>query len=1048
MEVAQFDPKVYELEVLSFWKEHRCYPKAKEKVRGAKKFYFLDGPPYTSGRIHIGHAWNKSLKDLFIRYKRMQGFDVWDRAGFDMHGIPTEHAVEKKLGLKGKPDILKFGVDKYVKECEKLCIDNMNIMIKDLDRLGVWMDHENAYQSIKPVFIEGVWFLVKKAYEKGRLYEGERTMTWCASCATAIAKHELDYQTVTENSIFLKFPIKGKKGEFLVIWTTTPWTIAFNLGIMVNPELDYVKCQVDDEKWIVAKALAGPFIQMVVGKDLKILEEMKGEKLEGIEYEHPWHKDIKVYAELKKKHPKVHTVLLSEEYVDTSAGSGLVHMAPGCGPEDYEVGHKNNVPPYNAIDEHGVFDKTTGRFAGMRAKIDDRLFIEELKKSGNLIEQTPVEHEYAHCQRCHNPVVFRTTTQWFFKVEDIKPELIKQNEQIKWVPQTAFNAFDSWLKNLRDNSVTKQRFWGTPLPVWRCDSCKKVTVIGSIAELEKTAGKKVPELHKPWIDDVVFKCPCGKEQRRIPDVLDVWVDAGTNSWTCLDYPNRKDLFEELWPAQFILEAKDQIRGWFNLMHIASNLAFGKPCFKAVYMHAWAQDALGRKMSKSLGNIIKPDDVINEYGADTLRYYFISGTPGDDFIYSPDEAKIQMKNLGVLWNLHKFLIDMCENNDLKLKDLEDKSLVKLYGEEERFIISRMHSATRHATRSFDNYQLNDVPGAADSLFLDLSRTYIQLVRDKAATGDDEDKRVVASVTYQVLMNSLKLFAPVAPFITEAIYQDLKKAFGLKEESIHHCAWPKWDDKDCDSELEAGMATAMQAVGASSFAREKANINTRWPLKTLTLVTSDKKVVESCEKLGDLIRRQANVKEIRIQESMPGIKFDVKADTGKIGSDFGKLTPKVIAAIVTHSVEDVVRHMQKDRRMVIKIDGQEVNLVPEHVFINRIVPAHLKEASFQGGLAYLDTTTTPELEAEGFSREVTRRIQALRRTAGLQRKDRVTLHIKAGKESSDPLKAWLDTIKEKCGVASLTIDDKDPAKKPEWSSEEKIKGKALTLAMHRE
>ena len=1052
MECGVFDPKILEPSVRSFWKRHTIYEKVKARLKGKPRFYFLDGPPYTSGRIHLGHAWNKALKDMFLRYKRMQGIDVWDRAGFDMHGLPTEHAVEKKFKLNGKPDILKMGVDTFVKECETLCLENMKVMIDDFHRMGVWMDFENAYQSIKPSFIESVWFLIKKAHEEGRLYEGERTMHWCASCATSLAKHELEYQTVTDTSVFVKFPVHGKnenekKNEFFVIWTTTPWTLAFNLGIMVNPEIEYVRAKVDKEVWIVAKALAGPLISGLAGKKLEIMEELPGEKLEGIGYDHPWSKEIKAFAGLKKKHSKVHTIVLSSEYVDTSAGSGLVHMAPGCGPEDYEVGHRNDIPPFNQVNEHGIFEPSMGRFAGLKARTDDKKFIQALEETGHVIEKTPVDHEYAHCQRCHTPIVFRTTTQWFFKVEDIKDRLIQQNEQIKWVPNTAFNAFDSWLKNLRDNSITKQRYWGTPLPVWRCNACKKITVISTLDELKKKSGKSPANPHKPWIDEITIPCTCGKPQHRIPDILDVWVDAGCGSWACLDYPQKDDLFKGLYPPVFILEGKDQIRGWFNLLHVCSNLAFGKPSFKNVYMHAFIQDSSGRKMSKSLGNIITPEDAINDVGADALRYYLIPGTPGDDFSYSADGVRIQSKNLGVLWNLHRFLVDLCQTNGFSLKDLENSALIEQFGDEEKFMVSRMHSSVRCASKAFEDYHLHEVPSAVDSLFLDLSRTYIQLVRDKASSGEEDEKLAVAKVTSEVLLTSLKAFAPVAPFITEAIYQNLRQAMGLKEESIHLCTWPFFNEKLIDADLEENMSIIMGVVGAASFAREKANINTRWPLKTLYIVSKDEKAVEACEILGTIIKRQANVKEIRVQVSFPGITYEVKADAGKIGADFGKLTPKVVAAIMDHAPMDIINHMAKDRKMTVKIDGNDLTIAPEHVIITRVLPTSIKEAPFQQGFVYIDTTMTKELEQEGFSREVMRRVQALRRTAGLQRRDRVVLHIKASAEVQGLLKHWLEALKEKCGVKTLTISDKESTQKVEWDSIEQIKGKDVVLRMGR-
>lgn len=753
--------KEVEKQILEFWRENKIYEKLKGNLKGKKPFYYLDGPPYTSGKVHVGTAWGKALRDCLMRYKRMKGFDVWDRAGFDMHGLPIERAAEKELGIKDKEEIEKYGVNKYVKFCEELAVKNMKSMITDFRDMGVWMDFDDPYMSIKSEYIEGVWWLVKKAHEKGRLYEGLRTMPWCAECGTANAKHELEYKNITEDSIFVKFKVQGVD-EYLTIWTSTPWTISFNLAIMVNPEKDYVKAKVENEVWIIAKDLVNVFISNVVGKPFEIIEEFKGEKLDGLKYEHPFEKYVKAYKELEKKSNRVHTVVLSEEYVDTTSGTGLVHCAPGCGPEDYEVGHAYGIPPYNTLTEHGIFDASIEKFKGLKAKKDDKFFIDLLKEEGALISTTKVEHEYAHCWRCHEPVIYRTTKQWFFKIEDLKENMKELNKEVKWVPDWAGSRqFHSWLDNLRDNSISKQRFWGTPLPVWKCGSCKKYDVVGSIDELKEKAGKLPENLHKPWIDEISWKCECGSLKRKIPDVIDVWVDAGCASWLCLDYPKRKDLFEKLYPADFILEGKDQIRGWFNILFVCSMIAFDKPSYKGVYMHGFINDAQGRKMSKSLGNYIMPEEVIEKYGVDAMRYYMVGGAnAGLDLNYNFDDMKVKQRNLGILWNLGRFLIDYAEQNNFG-KDTEAVGLSL----EEKYMYSKLHSSIKKASELFDNYELYMVPEIVEDLFLSLSRDYIKYVREKSVSGTGEEKAAIFCIIYNCYLNTLKLLAPVVPFIVE-------------------------------------------------------------------------------------------------------------------------------------------------------------------------------------------------------------------------------------------------------------------------------------------
>lgn len=841
-----------EKQILEFWDKNQILNKIRTKNKGKKKFYFLQGPPYTSGNIHLGQAWNNSMKDFVLRYKRMCNFDVWDRAGYDMHGLPTDRKVQAKLNLKDKEDIIKFGIGKYNEECMKFSIEKAEAMSRDLKRLGVSMNFDDPYYPIKTEFIEGEWFLIKKAHEKGRLYEGEKTITWCASCATALAKHECEYREIKDNSIYVK--LRVDKNKYLIIWTTTPWTLAFNLAVMVNPNIDYVKCEVEGEEWIIAKDLAESFFE-IIDKPYRIIEEFKGKKLEGLNYEHPWVNEIKEFKELKKKCPKVHTVILSEEYVDTSSGTGLVHCAPGCGPEDYEVGHRNGLPPFNDVNEYGIFSNTKGIFSGLRAKKDDEKFIEAL--GNNLVATKKVVHDYAHCERCKEPVIFRTTKQWFFKIEDLKNDLLKANKKINWYPKTAYNAFESWLENLRDNSITKQRYWGTPVPIWKCDKCKEYTVIGSVDELKKYSNKIPENLHRPWIDEVTIKCKCGGIQKRIPDILDVWLDAGTASWNCLYYPKETKYFEELFPADFILEGKDQIRGWFNVLMVCSAIALGKTIpFKNCYMHGFITDVEGVKMSKSLGNIISPNEVLTKYGADVLRAYTSMTPAGEDMNFSWEEIEVKSKNLTVLYNLKNYLINYADG-----KVSEPKNL----GLEEEYMLSKLNSSIVKITEAFENYELDKLSSLIDELFLELSRVYIQMTRERA------EERVVINTVYHVLLECLKLMAPVMPFISESIYQDLRKEFGMKEESIHMMKWPKANKKLINPKLEEEIKIVLKIIADILAERTKNQIGVRWPLRKVVIYGYE------LEKYSEIIKRQTNLKEIIFKKGEPKIELDIKLDS---------------------------------------------------------------------------------------------------------------------------------------------------------------------------
>jgi isoleucyl-tRNA synthetase len=933
--IAPYDFKSIEEGMLKLWKDKNIYERLKKRNKEGTPFYFLQGPPYTSGKLHIGHAWNN---DYSMRYKRMRGFDVWDRCGYDMHGLPTERKVMELHKLKTKESIVEFGVEKFVSACQDYAIDKAQVMSKDLWKLGVWMDYSDPYYPVREDFISGEWLLVKKAHEHGRLYEGDKTLTWCPVCATAMAKHECDYYPVKEDSIFLKFKVKSAKNDYLLIWTTTPWTIAFNLAIMANPDVDYVKCKVDDEYWILAKPLANVFMGSVVGKSYEVTEEFKGAKLEGLEYEHPWYSKLTVFKELKRKHPRVHTVVLSDEYVDTTAGTGLVHCAPGCGPEDFEVGYKNNLPPLNTLSEQGIFGKDSGEFEGLRAKKDDKKFIEALKKDFALIAVTPVEHDYPHCERCRTPAIFRKTRQWFFKVEDLKEEMVKYNQAVYWVPKSGQNAFNSWLENLRDNSISKQRFWGTPVPIWVCEKCSTYEVMGSVAELRERAGKLPPNLHKPWIDEVFLKCECSGRMKRVPDILDVWIDAGTASWNCLYYPQRTDLFMRYFPADFILEAKEQVRGWFNLLMVASMIVFNKPCFKSVYVHGMLTDFEGKKMSKSLGNVISPQEITSNFGSDTLRYYLCETKPGIDLNFSWEDVKFKYKNLQVLWNVQNYLLDVSRTYGIKPKPIQPD----LLGAEERYILSRLNSTIIQVTLLHDNYLLNEITPVIEQVFLDLSRDYIQFVREK------DDKQVVCDVVFESLLSIVKVLSPSLPFIADAIYQNLMQEFGLMEDSVHLCTWPQGNEALINPSLEEEVRVAKQVITLILAKREQAGFSVRWPLARAEVSLTNPAVLKRVE---GLVMQQANVKKLLISKALSS-----------------------------------------------------------ELFVE------------------LDTVLTPALEQEGYAREIARRLQALRKKAGLVKSQRVRVVVVSefilGRQRMDELKAKVgaDTLEfTNSFVGSLGFED---------------------------
>jgi isoleucyl-tRNA synthetase len=929
------DQKKAEKQILKFWDANKI-PEKVRKLKKKKVFYFLDGPPYATGSIHMGTALNKILKDSYIRFFRMLGFKVWDQPGYDTHGLPIENKVEQMLNFKSKSDIEKFGIDKFIEECRKFSIKFIDVMSDEFNNLGVWMDWKNPYLTLTNDYIEGAWFTFKRAFEKGLLFKGLYPVHVCPRCETAVAYNEIEYEEVSDPSIYVKFRLKNKDKEYLLIWTTTPWTLPANTGVMVKPDADYVRVKVNDEILIIAEKLLETVLKKIGIENYKVLEKMKGTDLEGLEYIHPLN-DIFTF---QKKLKNAHRIVLSDQFVTLEDGTGLVHTAPGHGQEDYKVGLETGLPALSPVNLNGTFDNTCGKYSGMYVKDADSLILQELQDRGLLLHQEKIKHEYPHCWRCDSPLLLISLSQWFFKVTDMRDKLIQENKKVNWFPSWAGQRFHNWLESLSDWPISRQRYWGIPLPIWVCEKCNEVKVVGSRDELEK-----VPkDFHRPYIDSITLKCSkCKGTMKRVFDVLDVWFDSGVCSWASLGYPQNKKLWKEMWPADLNLEGPDQIRGWWNSELITSVITFDKAPFKNIVFHGFVLDAHGIKMSKSKGNIIMPQDVIKEYGRDVLRFYLLSNPAWDDFYFNMDDVKDIAKQFNIVRNTFNFV------NTYVTKFSKPKKL-KI---EDKWILSKLNSLIENYMEYFSTYnEHKSVQEIMDFILNDLSRWYIKVIRDRTwPLYEGEDKDAAFYTLVIVTENLVKLLAPICPFIAEDVYQNVLRKFIKGLESVHMYELPKPDKKMIDKKLEEEMEVIKQISEISNFARQKVNLKLRWPVKKMLVVTQDKKIKSSVEDLKSVLIDMCNVKSIEV--------------------------------------------------------------------VSRKPKGNFTESEFENNKILLDLSEDKELFEDRLYRELTRKIQEMRKNCKLIVEDRIKLTLKSDLETEKSLKKFIENLKRDVGAKTIEI-----------------------------
>ena len=978
-----------ETEVLSFWKENNIFEKSIENRKDKKNYVFYDGPIYANAKPGIHHVFAKTIKDSFTKYKTMQGYRVLRKIGLDTHGLPIEVNVEKKLGFKNKSDIEKFGIENFCHECNCETATNISEVKKITDMMGQFIDCDNPYVTCDNEYIESEWWIVKEMDKKGLIYYGNKVLPYCPRCGTELSSNEVaqGYQQDSVNTVIVPFKKKDEDVYFLV-WTTTPWTLMANVAICVNPDLTYLKVESQGYKFILCESLA----DKVLGEDYKILEKYKGSDLQGIKYE-----QLLPFVKVEGKAFEV----VADSYVTDSDGTGIVHIAPAYGEDDNRVCREKGISFVNPVGKDGCY--LEGPWKG-RLVTDTDLEIEivkYLKENDKLFKKIKIVHDYPHCWRCKSPLIYYAKPAWYVKTTAYKDKIIEANKKVNWYPDyIGEKRFANWLENMVDWGISRNRYWGCPMPIWTCE-CGHKEVIGSLDELQEKIIEDVDvkkiELHRPYVDELHIKCSkCGKVMDRVKDVMDVWFDSGSMPYAQFHYPfENKELFESQFPADFIAEGVDQTRGWFYVLLVISTIISGQSSFKNVVVNDMMLDAYGKKMSKSTGNIIDPSDIMTKYGADTVRYYMLYASP----VWTPlkfDEIglkEIYSKYISTFKNAYSFfeMYANADHIDPRVYHIEESKRELI----DRWLLSKLNRLIKNVTMAYEEYDLNKVARLiVPFLNDDLSNWYIRSNRRRFWDSQlSESKKAVYLTTYEVLVTLCKLCAPITPFLTEEIYQKL-----TGEESVHLADFPKYDEKLINIEIEEQMDLVRDVCSLGRFAREEANIKVRQPISHLILPLNDKDII------GDLIsviEEELNVKEIIFKEDMSEyLDYIVKPNFKVLGKTLGPKVKELQEQLTKLSTKDIAL-LQSDG-LTVKLGDEDFKLTNEMVLISLKQKEGYASSSNNKTCVVLNTELTEDLILEGLAREFVRKVQSLRKEADFV----ITDHIKVIYHGSDKINQMLD------------------------------------------
>ncbi|MCL2225833.1 MAG: isoleucine--tRNA ligase [Defluviitaleaceae bacterium] len=990
-----------EKDVLKLWRENEVFEKSINLREGGENFTFYEGPPTANGHPHIGHIITRTVKDLVPRYKAMKGFHVKRKAGWDTHGLPVELEVEKMLGISGKPEIETYGVEPFIKKCKESVWKYEGLWREMSERVGFWADMDAPYVTYHNEYIESVWWALSQIFAKGLIYKSYRVVPYCPRCGTPLSSHELaqGYKDVTEDSVYVCFKAKGAENEFFLAWTTTPWTLPSNVGLCVNPKEEYAKVSSDGKVYILAKAL----VASVFGDaPHEILETVTGKDLEGTKYE-------PLFDFAKGETSENYCMVVCDSYVTLTDGTGIVHIAPAFGEDDARISKAYGLPLLQMVDAQGCFISDVHLWAGMFVKDADPLIIKELKMSGKMFRKNAYKHSYPFCWRCDTPLLYYARDAWFIRMSSLRDKLLESNSAVNWLPgHMKEGRFGDFLENVIDWSISRERYWGTPLPIWVCDSesCGHLHCVGSIAELKKL-NPSTPddiELHKPYIDAVKIPCEkCGGQMTRTPEVIDCWFDSGSMPFAQWHYPfENKDIFAKQFPADFISEAVDQTRGWFYSLIAISTMLFEKSPYKNVIVLGHGLDEHGQKMSKSKGNAVNPMEALEKHGADAIRWFLISSSaPWLNFRYSDDGVTEGARRfMGTLWNTYAFFVLYAEIDGFDPYKYETPAPSVM----DKWLLSRLNTLIKKVDSALERFELTEPARALDQFVDEMSNWYLRRSRERYWGKDMTDDKISAYKTlHHALVTVSKLAAPFVPFITEQIYQNLVVGLNGKNEpiSIHLADFPDCDESQIDTQLEQQMAVVMDIVVQGRSARNTANTKIRQPLAQMFVSLAKPLEKPLSAELEDVIKDELNVKEIKfIADASEYMSYKFKPQLRTLGPRYGKIVPKITEAL-NAAPSDVMAAL-KAGTWTSTVDGTAVELTMEDVLVETQQKEGFSAAAEKGVTVVLETTLTPELIEEGNMRELISKFQNMRREAGFE----VTDHIKAGYSKSPTLSAVME------------------------------------------